>query len=265
MHADCTATDPRPPRQRAVTAPRPPRLRSRATNGTALFAESIDGRTALARRYRDLIAQFVADVGGDPSQTQQQVIRRAASLSVWCESVEAKLAAGEEIDIGQFTTACNSVRRLLADIGLSRHREPMRAIEATAIEPAVAEPAEAAAEAADAPAPASITDTAERLRAILGPLSPSRKPAAAPARAPEPEPEPIVPVPGDYEVVCEGRARLVCRSIEPDGREKWDVMCPARGSLGCWIGRDVARARAEQLDRDGRLYRPLAAPAGDAL
>ena len=94
--------------------------RSAVANGTRIFVEGLDGRSALARRYRDLLATFTADMGGDPSEAQKQLIRRAASLSVWCEAVEVRLANGEDVDIGQLTTASNSLRRILQDIGLER-------------------------------------------------------------------------------------------------------------------------------------------------
>ena len=94
--------------------------KSAISNGTRLFIDGLDGRSALARRYRDLVAEFVSDIGGADiiSAAQRAIVRRAASLCVWCEAVEVRLAAGEEIDI--YTTAANSLRRLLVDIGLER-------------------------------------------------------------------------------------------------------------------------------------------------
>ena len=98
-----------------------PQARTRVANGKTLFIDSdVDGRTVIGRRFRELHAQMAEDIGGDPSEAQNQIIRRAASLAVWCESHEAKLAAGEALDITTFTTACNALRRLLADLGLER-------------------------------------------------------------------------------------------------------------------------------------------------
>ncbi|MCT7375734.1 hypothetical protein [Chelativorans salis] len=102
-----------------VTTP-PPTARSAVANGSRLFVEGLDGRSALARRYRDLVASFTTDIGGDPSESQKQLIRRAASLSTWCEAQEVRLANGEDIEIGPLTTAANSLRRILQDIGLER-------------------------------------------------------------------------------------------------------------------------------------------------
>ena len=52
-----------------VTAPRPPRVRSAVTNGRRLFVEG-DGNTAWSRRYRDLIAGHVGDLGGQANLSE---------------------------------------------------------------------------------------------------------------------------------------------------------------------------------------------------
>lgn len=108
------------PSDSAIAAEPKPTHRSAVANGSRLFVEGLDGRSALARRYRDLVHAFTADIGGDPSESQKQLIRRAASLSTWCEAQEVKLANGEDVEIGPLTTAANSLRRILADIGLER-------------------------------------------------------------------------------------------------------------------------------------------------
>jgi hypothetical protein len=96
--------------------------RSRVSNGSATFLDGVDGRSVLARRYRDILAQLTSDLGGDPSEAQSLICRRAATLAVWCETAEVDLAKGATLDIGEFTTATNALRRLLADIGLERRQ-----------------------------------------------------------------------------------------------------------------------------------------------
>lgn len=105
---------------RSIADSQAPRTRSAVSNGSRLFVEDMDGRSAHYRRYRDLVSAFISDVGGDPSEAQRQVIRRASALSVWCEAVDARMTSGEDIEIGPYTTACNSLRRLLVDIGMTR-------------------------------------------------------------------------------------------------------------------------------------------------
>jgi hypothetical protein len=98
--------------------------RSRPANpklrGLSRLLENADGRDALPRRYRDIVAELVHDLGGSPTEAQTIILRRAATLAVWCEQKEAQLAAGGDLDIGPFTTAANSLRRLLCDLGLER-------------------------------------------------------------------------------------------------------------------------------------------------
>lgn len=74
--------------------------RSRVTNGRALFAGKVDGRSAEARRMRDLILEFAEPFGGMDRAPEaiQQVIRRAAAIAVAAEQAEGALARGEEID-----------------------------------------------------------------------------------------------------------------------------------------------------------------------
>lgn len=72
------------------------------------------------RRYRDIFDQLVSDLGGDPSEAQIIIARRAATLAVWCEGCEGAMARGDDLDIAAFTTATNALRRLLADLGLER-------------------------------------------------------------------------------------------------------------------------------------------------
>ncbi|MEQ8228604.1 MAG: hypothetical protein RIA64_11015 [Rhodospirillales bacterium] len=96
-----------------------PMNRSRVSNGTDILA-GIDGRSAVARRYRDIIQEISTDLGGELTETQLQIARRAASLAIWCESQESMMANGGELNISEFTTATNALRRLLADLGYAK-------------------------------------------------------------------------------------------------------------------------------------------------
>jgi hypothetical protein len=80
----------------------------------------VDGRSVAMRRYKEVFAALISDMGGDPSAAKEIIARRSATLAVWCEQAESDMANGLKIDIGEFTTATNALRRLLADIGLER-------------------------------------------------------------------------------------------------------------------------------------------------
>ena len=96
--------------------------RSRVTNGATLWLDNKDKRGPVARRFRDLVLAVTSDLGGEAelSEGQRQIIRRIASLSVWCESEEAKMAAGMKIDINEFQRTANSLRRLVESLGIER-------------------------------------------------------------------------------------------------------------------------------------------------
>jgi hypothetical protein len=39
-------------------------LRSKVSNGTGLFVENVDGRSKESRRFRDVLAEIISDLGG---------------------------------------------------------------------------------------------------------------------------------------------------------------------------------------------------------
>jgi hypothetical protein len=93
--------------------------RSRVTNGNTIL-DNVDGRSAMARRYRDLMSELTSDLGDSPSGAQTAIIRRACTLIITCEQAESELLAGVKLDVAEFVTATNSLRRLLSDLGLER-------------------------------------------------------------------------------------------------------------------------------------------------
>ncbi len=102
-------------------AGRTPVARSRVTNDSALLA-GVDGRSAIARRFRDLVDAIISDMGGDDaiSEGQRQLARRAAALSVQCEQIEAVMANGGPIDANDYVRLVNALNRVLGSIGLKR-------------------------------------------------------------------------------------------------------------------------------------------------
>jgi hypothetical protein len=99
----------------------PRKSRSRVSNGTAMFVvEDVDGRSAPARRYRDIVADLTSHLGCDPTAPEELLIRRVASMAVWLEQADAAQIAGREFDVALYGTTANAMRRLLADLGLQR-------------------------------------------------------------------------------------------------------------------------------------------------
>ena len=80
----------------------------------------VDGRRAEAKRYRDLCAGLASDLGGDLSIAQEQLVRRAAGLSVQCEVLEARLVNGGTVDVDELCKLTNTLSRVLGQLGLRR-------------------------------------------------------------------------------------------------------------------------------------------------
>jgi hypothetical protein len=82
----------------------------------------VDGRSLIARRYRDIVAAVVSDQGGldRMSEARLQLVRRFAACAVLAESMEAGLARGEELDISEYSTLTSTLVRVAQRIGLGR-------------------------------------------------------------------------------------------------------------------------------------------------
>jgi hypothetical protein len=123
-----------------ATTPRKAQARSRVTNGKDLLP-GIDGRSAVARRYQDLIASLTSDAGGE-GQLRPAGSSSGAALAVLAESIEARLAMGETVDLAEHCTISSTLVRLATRLGINRHARvitPLRDyLEAKAGAPAAA-------------------------------------------------------------------------------------------------------------------------------
>src|SRR5262245_1537458 len=98
-----------------------PKARSAVTNGRRLHVVR-PGDTAWARRFRDVLAEIVSDLGGADvlSEGQRQLARRAATISIMCERLEGAGAAGHDIDLDTYGTLTDRLGRCLQRLGLER-------------------------------------------------------------------------------------------------------------------------------------------------
>jgi hypothetical protein len=112
------------PRDRPGTGERPLDQRSAVTNGRRLFVDGGDGRGPWARRMRDVIELHISDLGGieAASEAEKSIIRRAATLTIELERLEAKFSAGKafDTDLDMYQRCSNSLRRLLEAVGIQR-------------------------------------------------------------------------------------------------------------------------------------------------
>lgn len=102
----------------------PRKGRSKVTNGKVLIA-GVDGRSPWVRRCKDIIASHLSDLGGaeNTSAAERSIIRRASTLTVELERLEAKFAAAEaasDSDLDLYQRTAGNLRRLLEAIGIQR-------------------------------------------------------------------------------------------------------------------------------------------------
>src|ERR1700757_1148772 len=113
---------------------RSPSVRSKLSNGAKLLPMT-DGRSATARRFRDLYEDICADLGGMDllSEGQKQLARRAAMLSAEAERLEALAARNErpsrenwkedlanKFDVDTYGQLCDRLGRVFRRLGLER-------------------------------------------------------------------------------------------------------------------------------------------------
>jgi hypothetical protein len=113
----------RPTKRLRIARPKDPQ-RSRVANGSELLP-GVDGRSAWVRRCKELIADHIADLGGEAntSAAERSLIRRASVMTVELERLEVKFATAGEAspdDLELYQRTAGNLRRLLESIGLRR-------------------------------------------------------------------------------------------------------------------------------------------------
>src|SRR5262249_28009419 len=98
--------------------------RSAVTNRSRMFVEGGDGNSPWTRRMRDVIELHISDLGGleNASEAERSIIRRAATLTIELERLEAKFSTlpngPRDSDLDMYQRCSNSLRRLLETIGI---------------------------------------------------------------------------------------------------------------------------------------------------
>ncbi|GEP07610.1 hypothetical protein [Methylobacterium oxalidis] len=109
-------------------APSKPRARcqkSKLTNGTSLFLGDVDGRSAIARRFGDLMHELEFERGGPEAMTslQRQAVRAYAALCVERERIESDMAMGKTINGEAYGKLCDRMDRQSRRMGLPKAAE----------------------------------------------------------------------------------------------------------------------------------------------
>ena len=97
------------------------RPRSAVTSGRRLLIGG-NPNSAWARRYRDLVAGHASDLGGrsELSEAELSLIRRAAALECELEAMEARMSAGDQVNLELFGRLTDRLGRTLQRVGLKR-------------------------------------------------------------------------------------------------------------------------------------------------
>ncbi len=80
----------------------------------------LDQRTTAPKLATSRKAAISADLGGDLSTMQQEIVTRAVLSGAMLEHVEAQWLDGVQIDYVAYASLVNVQRRLLATLGLQR-------------------------------------------------------------------------------------------------------------------------------------------------
>jgi hypothetical protein len=106
-------------REKTPLVRRAPTARSAVSNGKRLFITG-DGNSPWARRWRDLVAGHISDMGGPSQLSEGQIslIKHSAAIECELEAMEGKLSLGEPINLDIFTRSSSHLRRILESLGL---------------------------------------------------------------------------------------------------------------------------------------------------
>ena len=107
----------------SVVVARPLTVRAAVTNDPLLL-RGVDGRSMVARRYRDVALALADDLGGQDklSEPSKILVRQAAALTVQVEGLQSKIVSGEDVDLEQLTRLSNALSRMLHRLGLRKPR-----------------------------------------------------------------------------------------------------------------------------------------------
>jgi hypothetical protein len=102
------------PADRSSVGVSSPAQRSRVTNGRLL--EGIDGRSAEARRLRDLCQAYASPFGGLAAlgPGEAALVRELAAQTVLSEQKASAIARGENVNLEDAVRIANTLQRLLA-------------------------------------------------------------------------------------------------------------------------------------------------------
>jgi hypothetical protein len=100
-----------------ATAQRSAFVRSKVSNRSNLLA-GIDGRSATARRFRDLIADLSREYCGEGALSTAEfgLIRQAAAMTLQAELLQARIVRGEAVNADELIRLSSEARRIMTNL-----------------------------------------------------------------------------------------------------------------------------------------------------
>jgi len=148
-HPDTPSLAPRKPPESPGKAPG--RRRHRASLPRPFSRREIDGRTSAAKVFDRLVTAIEADLGGADqlSAIERNLVQAFAGAAVTLHYLNARLMAGEEINLAQHAQAVSAMVRVASRLGLQRRQKDIGPSLADLIAQDEAEEAARAAEATE--------------------------------------------------------------------------------------------------------------------
>jgi hypothetical protein len=86
------------------------------------MVDGLDGRSAVARRWKDLALAYADDLGGmnNLTEAQRTLISQAATLQLESERLQALVLKGKTVDTEGLTRLANATQRVLQQLGARR-------------------------------------------------------------------------------------------------------------------------------------------------
>jgi hypothetical protein len=108
----------------ASTARRSVYAQSKVSNRRKLLL-GIDGRSAVARRFRDIVVDLVHECGGEESLSTAELglIRQAAAMTLQAEVLETRIVLGNPVSADELVRLSSEARRVINSLN-KRKPEP---------------------------------------------------------------------------------------------------------------------------------------------
>jgi hypothetical protein len=94
-----------------------------------LSFEDLDKRRRSAQLVLQVEAAIVSDLGGDLTEVERQLVRRAAILGAVLEDAESKWIEGSPLNLQDYCNATSTLKRICQVIGITRRARPINLLD----------------------------------------------------------------------------------------------------------------------------------------